>query len=45
MRAGSDLNTPLSRVRMQNRRPDYIATFVDKLINWDKVAERYAAAK
>lgn len=24
----------------QNRRPDYIGTFVDKLVNWDKVAER-----
>ena len=28
---------------VQNRRPDYIATFFE-LINWDKVAERYAAA-
>lgn len=28
---------------VQNRRPDYIATFFD-LINWDKVAERFAAA-
>ncbi|KAK9842274.1 hypothetical protein WJX81_004068 [Elliptochloris bilobata] len=30
---------------VQNRRPDYISTFVDKLINWDKVAERFAEAK
>lgn len=29
----------------QNRRPDYITTFVEELIDWDKVAERYAAAK
>ena len=28
---------------VQNRRPDYMTTFFD-LINWDKVAERYAAA-
>ncbi len=28
---------------VQNRRPDYIGSFFD-LINWDKVAERYAAA-
>jgi len=28
---------------VQNRRPDYIATFFD-LINWDKVSERYQAA-
>lgn len=32
-------------VCVQNRRPDYISTFVDKLINWDKVAERFAEAK
>ena len=24
-----------------NRRPEYIATFVDNLINWDEVARRY----
>jgi Fe-Mn family superoxide dismutase len=30
---------------VQNRRPEYISTFVNELINWDKVAERYAAAK
>lgn len=30
-------------IDVQNRRPDYIATFFD-LINWDKVAERYEAA-
>lgn len=29
----------------QNRRPDYITTFVEELIDWDKVAERFAAAK
>ena len=28
----------------QNRRPDYIKTFVNELINWDKVTERYNAA-
>nr|QCP71059.1 iron/manganese superoxide dismutase [Pohlia nutans] len=28
---------------VQNRRPDYIASFYN-LINWDKVAERFAAA-
>ncbi|CAL5220377.1 g2382 [Coccomyxa viridis] len=27
----------------QNRRPDYIGEFVENLINWKKVAERYAA--
>jgi len=29
----------------QNRRPDYINDFVTKLINWDFVAENFAAAK
>ncbi|GFE71650.1 superoxide dismutase [Chroococcus sp. FPU101] len=28
----------------QNRRPDYIGDFVSSLINWDFVAENYAAA-
>lgn len=25
-------------------RPDYMTTFVDKLINWEEVAKRYQAA-
>jgi len=29
---------------VQNRRPDYMTTFVDKLINWDAVAARFEAA-
>ncbi|KAL6763907.1 chloroplast Fe superoxide dismutase 1 precursor [Haematococcus lacustris] len=29
----------------QNRRPDFIQTFMDKLINWDMVSQRYAAAQ
>ena len=29
----------------QNRRPDYAKTFVNSLINWDFVAEQFAAAK
>ena len=28
----------------QNRRPDYISDFINKLINWDFVAENFAAA-
>ncbi|CAL8470691.1 g10233 [Coccomyxa elongata] len=28
---------------VQNRRPDYIESFVEKLINWEKVSERFAA--
>ncbi|GAA6615471.1 superoxide dismutase [Scytonema sp. NUACC26] len=28
----------------QNRRPDYLQTFLDSLINWDFVAEQYANA-
>ena len=28
----------------QNRRPDYLQTFLDQLINWDFVAEQYAKA-
>ncbi len=28
----------------QNRRPDYISTFLDKLVNWDFVAANLAAA-
>jgi len=29
---------------VQNRRPDYMTTFVDKLIDWDSVAARFEAA-
>ncbi len=29
----------------QNRRPDYVEAFFDKLIDWNAVAERYKAAK
>jgi len=29
----------------QNRRPDYLQTFLDHLINWDFVAQNYAAAR
>ncbi len=29
----------------QNRRPDYLQTFLDSLINWEYVAEQYAKAK
>ena len=28
----------------QNARPGYINTYIDNLISWDKVGERYAAA-
>jgi hypothetical protein len=28
----------------QNRRPDFMTTFINELVCWDKVAERYAAA-
>lgn len=27
----------------RNRRPDFLRTFIDKLVNWEKVAERFAA--
>ncbi|XP_050221668.1 superoxide dismutase [Fe], chloroplastic [Mercurialis annua] len=29
----------------QNRRPDYISTFMEKLVSWDAVSERLEAAK
>ncbi len=29
----------------QNRRPDYLQTFLDSLVNWDFVAEQYTKAK
>ena len=28
----------------QNRRPDYISTYLDKLVNWDFVAANLAAS-
>ena len=28
----------------QNRRPDFVQTFLDKLVNWDFVAENLAKA-
>jgi len=30
---------------VQNRRPDFISIFMEKLINWDAVNARYEAAK
>jgi superoxide dismutase, Fe-Mn family len=32
-------------IDVHNRRPDYLTTYVDKLINWDAVAARYSAAQ
>ncbi len=29
----------------QNKRPDYVATFLERLVNWDFVAQRLAQAK
>eukprot|EP00877_Chromochloris_zofingiensis_P005166 jgi/Chrzof1/14650/Cz09g10230.t1 len=29
---------------VQNRRPDYISTFIEKLIDWDSVTKRFEAA-
>ena len=29
---------------VQNRRPDYIKTFLGELVNWDAAAERFASA-
>ena len=31
-------------VCLQNRRPDYITTFVEELINWDKVRQKVCLA-
>lgn len=31
-------------IDVRNRRPDYLTTFIEKLINWDAVAARYAEA-
>ena len=30
---------------VQNRRPDYIKTFLGELVNWDFVEQNYASAK
>ena len=32
-------------IDVQNRRPAYIANFLDNLINWDAVNKRFEAAK
>lgn len=32
-------------IDVQNRRADYITTFLDKLVDWDAVAARYASVK
>jgi Fe-Mn family superoxide dismutase len=32
-------------LQYQNRRPDWTRAFMEHLVNWDNVAERYAAAK
>jgi hypothetical protein len=37
--------THLGGVIYQNRRPDYLNTFLDKLISWEAVAGRLAGAK
>jgi hypothetical protein len=37
--------THLGGVIYQNRRPDYLNTFLDKLISWEAVAGRLARAK
>ncbi|GAP96842.1 superoxide dismutase [Leptolyngbya sp. NIES-2104] len=29
----------------QNRRPDYLQTFLDRLVNWEFVAQQFAATK
>ena len=32
-------------LKYQNKRPDWTAAFMDHLVNWDDVAQRYAAVK
>lgn len=32
-------------LKYQNKRPEWTKTFMENLVNWDDVAERYAAAK
>jgi len=32
-------------LKYQNKRPEWTQTFMDNLVNWDDVAQRYAAAK
>jgi Fe-Mn family superoxide dismutase len=32
-------------LKYQNKRPDWTAAFMDHLVNWDDVAQRFAAAK
>lgn len=39
-----DFMTGFGYIDYRNRRPDYLKAFVDNLVNWDYVAERYEAA-
>jgi Fe-Mn family superoxide dismutase len=32
-------------LKYQNKRPEWTAAFMEQLVNWDDVAERYAAVK